>query len=198
MGVATAVALVGAGVSAYSAYDASKKKKEAKKALENLPTPETSNVADGLTVSTRGADLRTQEAGRTSASAIDALRGSGARGVIAGVGAVQAQNDLTAQSVGANLDEQQKNIDMTKANDNVRIQGVKENRYNNDVSALSSQYNSAQDAENKGIANTIQGVGSAGQAYENSRATKGMTPEQKLEYERLKNLNKSPAKSNGG
>ena len=140
--------------------------------------------------------MRTQEAGRTSASAIDALRGSGARGVIAGVGAVQAQNDLTTQSIGANLDEQQKNIDIMKANDNVRIQGVNENRYNNDVSALSSQYNSAQDAQNQGIANTIQGVGSAGQAYENSRATKGMTPEQKLEYERLKNLNKSPAKSN--
>lgn len=166
---------MGAGVSAYSAYDASKKKKEAKKALENLPTPETSNVADGLTVSTRGADLRTQEAGRTSASAIDALRGSGARGVIAGVGAVQAQNDLTAQSVGANLDEQQKNIDMIKANDNVRIQGVNENRYNNDVSALSSQYNSAQDAQNQGIANTLSFAKSAGTAYKNRDVKTGTT-----------------------
>lgn len=116
--------------------------------------------------------MRTQEAGRTSASAIDALRGSGARGVIAGVGAVQAQNDLTTQSIGANLDEQQKNIDMIKANDNVRIQGVNENRYNNDVSALSSQYNSAQDAENQGIANTIQGLGSASASYSGAKNTK--------------------------
>ena len=162
MGVATVTALVGAGISAYSAIDAANKKKKAARALQNLPTPETSNVAENLTVSTRGADLRTEEAGRTSASAIDALRGSGARGIIGGVGAVQAQNAITAESIGANLDEQQKNIDIMKANDEVRIQGVKEGRYQSDVAGLSSQINSAEDAKKQSIANTLSFAQSAG------------------------------------
>lgn len=173
MGVATSLAVIGTGVSAYSAIDESKKKKNAQKALENLPTPDTSNVAENLQVSTRGADLRTQEAGRTSASAIDALRGSGARGIIGGVGAVQAQNAITAESIGANLDEQQKNIDIMKANDEVRIQGVKEGRYQSDVAGLSSQINSAEDAKKQSIENTLSFAKSAGTAYKNRNIKSG-------------------------
>lgn len=179
MGVATATALVGAGISAYSAINEANKKKKAAKALKNLPTPETSNVAESLTVSTRGADLRKEEAGRSSASAIDALRSSGTRGVIGGVGKVVAENNAVSADIGANLDEQQKDIDRMKAGDNVRIQGVREQRYQSDVAGLSSQIDSAQDAQNQGIANTIQGLGNAGQAYSDYRADSGLTPEQR-------------------
>ena len=171
MGVATATALVGAGISAYSAYDSAQKKKKAARALENLPTPETSNVAENLTVSTRGADLRKEEAGRTSASAIDALRGSGTRGVVGGVGNVVANNNAVNADIGANLDEQQKDIDRLKAEDERRIQGIDENRYQSDVAGLSSQIDSAEDSKRQGITNTIQGLGSAGQAYENRNLT---------------------------
>lgn len=179
MGVATATALVGAGISAYSAYDSAQKKKKATRALENLATPETSNVAENLTVSTRGADIRKESAGRSSASAIDALRSSGTRGVIGGVQKVVAENNAVSADIGANLDEQQKDIDRMKAGDNVRIQGVKEQRYQSDVAGLSSQIDSAEDTKRQGIANTIQGLGSAGQAYSEYRETKDMTPEQR-------------------
>lgn len=167
MGVATATAIIGTGMSAYQAIDSANKKKKASKALANLKTPETSNVAENLTVSTRGAEIRKESAGRASASAIDALRGSGTRGIIGAVGKVVAENNAVSADIGANLDEQQKDIDRMKAGDDVRIQGVKEQRYQSDVAGLSSQIDSANDSKNQAIANTIQGLGSAGQAYGN-------------------------------
>jgi len=131
--------------------------------------------------------LRKEEAGRTSASAIDALRGSGTRGVVGGIGNVIANNNAVSADIGANLDEQQKDIDRLKANDEIRIQGVDEDRYKSDVAGLSSQIDSAQDAQNQGIANTIQGIGGAGQAYSEYRATRGMTPAQRLAFKNAKN-----------
>jgi len=123
--------------------------------------------------------LRREEAGRTSATAIDALRGSGTRGVVGGVGNVVANTNAVNADIGANLDEQQKDIDRLKAEDERRIQGVNETRYQNDVAGLSSQIDSAQDAQNQGTANTIQGLGSAGQAYENRK----LTPAQRYKIE---------------
>ncbi len=153
---------LGAGLGIYQAIDAGNKKKSAMRALNNLPTPELTNVAKDLQVSTLGSDLRTQEAGRTTASAIDASRAGGARAIIGSVGAIQTQNDIVAQSNASNLDEQQKAIDQMKAEDEKRIQGITEQRYQNDVSALSSQINSSEDAKNQGIANAFQSIGSGG------------------------------------
>jgi hypothetical protein len=68
---------------------------------------------------------------------------------------VDAQNKATEQSIAANLDEQQKNIDVIKANDNIRLQGIEENRYQRDVAGLSSQINASNAEMNQGIANTM-------------------------------------------
>ena len=149
------IGVAGLGYSAYSAIDENKKAKDAQKALEGLPTPELTNVAKDLQVSTLGADLRKEESARTTASAIDALRSGGQRTIIGGAGQIQANNDLVNQSISANLDEQQKAIDVMVAQDEQRIQGIKEQRYNNDVEALSSQINSANDAKAQAIGNAF-------------------------------------------
>jgi hypothetical protein len=157
MAAVTSVVISGAALaySSYSAIDASNEKKSAKRALEGLTTPELNNVANDLQVSTLGADLRKEESARTTASSIDALRSGGQRALIGGISSVQANNDLVSKSISANLDEQQKAIDVFKAQDEQRIQGVTEQRYNNDVNALSSQINSANDAKNQAIANAF-------------------------------------------
>lgn len=181
MGVATGVALAGVAVSAYSAHKAAKDKKKAAKALEDLKTPEATNVAENLTVSTRGADLRKEEAGRNSASAVDALRGGGARAIIGGIGNVQANNNAVSAEIGANLDEQQKDIDKMKANDEIRIQGIGEDRYKSDVASLSSQIDEAENTKRQAIGSAVQGLGSAAQSFKTYQAGKGLTKEQKLE-----------------
>ena len=155
MAAATAIAIGSTLYSGYQAYNSSKEKESAKRALDGLAKPVNVNVADGLQVSTLGANMRREEQGRVSASEVDALRGSGTRGIIGGVGAVDAQNKATEQSIAANLDEQQKNIDIMKANDNIRLQGIEENRYQRNVAGLSSQINASNAEMNQGIANTL-------------------------------------------
>jgi hypothetical protein len=182
MGVATGIAIAGAATSAYSAYDASQKKKSAQKALNNLQTPELVNSFKDQQVSTLGSDLRKQEASRTTASSIDALRGAGARGIIGGIGAVQDNNNKMNAEIGANLDEQQKNINNNIAQDNLNIRGINEGRFQDKVTGLSSQINSAENAKQQGIGNTINGLTTAGSEYNAYKDKKGMTPEQIANY----------------
>jgi len=153
---------VGAGISLVNAISEGRKKKSAQKALEALQAPELTNVAENLQVSTRGADLRKTEAGRNTASAMDAVRGGGSRSIIGSVGKIQENNNAVNAEIGASLDEQQKDIDKLKAEDNRRIQGVKEKRYQDDVAGLSSQIDTANDAKNQSIANTFQGLSDVG------------------------------------
>lgn len=150
--------VVGMGMGVVQAIQARKREKKAQKALENLPIPELNNAFKNQQVSTIGADLRKQEAGRNSASAIGALRGGGARAIIGGIGKVQANNNQVNAEIGANLDEQQKDINMNIAQDETNLRGYKEDRYRSDVSALSSQLNSAINDKKQGIGNAIKGA----------------------------------------
>lgn len=161
MGNAASIATsaLGTGYSIYSAFESNSRKKSAQNALNNLKSPELTNAFKDQQVSTLGSDLRRQEAGRNTASSIDALKGGGARAIIGGIGQVQANNNQVNAEIGANLDQQQKDINMNKAQDDINIRNIKENRYNNDVNSLSSQINSASDSENQSIANAFQGIG---------------------------------------
>jgi len=168
MAVASSIALVGAGVSAYTAINEANRKKKAQKALEELKTPELSNVAENLQVSTLGSDLLKEETARNNATQVEALREAGTRGVVGGIGAVSARTNAQNERIAANLDEQQKEIDRLAAQDETRIQSVQENRNIRDVSALSSQYDAANEAQQMAIGNTIQGLGSAASSYAGS------------------------------
>jgi hypothetical protein len=168
-GTAT-VAVVGGVI---KANKAKKEKKKAELALANLKTPDKQNIADGLTVSTRGADLRREELGRNSANVVDSIRGAGVRGIVGGIGSVQANNNSINADISANLDEQQKDIDKIKANDKVRLQGIEEDRYIRDVEGLSSQINSASNDKRQANAQIIGGITSAGTAIGGKYGDKG-------------------------
>lgn len=146
-----------------------KKKKKAEDALNNLQTPELVNAFKDQQVSTLGSDLQKQESGRNSATAINALRGGGARAIIGGIGAVEDNTNKVNAEIGANLDMQKKDINMNIANDNVNIRGMKEQRYQNDVAGLSSQINAANDDMKQGIGNAINGATTAASAYDSAR-----------------------------
>lgn len=176
--VAVGVAAVGTTM---SIIEKSKQKKAAKRAaaaIANHKRPELTNVADGLQVSTRGADLEREEVARNSATSLDALSDAGTRALGVGVGRVAAVNADSNARIGANLDEQQKSIDMIRAQDNATIRGIKEDRSTADLAALSSQYNAANQAQQDANANIIQGLGTAGNAFAN-RDNTGRTPKVK-------------------
>ena len=166
---------LGAGFSIYNAISEGAKKRSAQRALEGLTAPPVTNVAENLQVSTRGADLRTQEAGRNTASSVDALRSGGARALIGGIGNVQANNNAVTSEIGANLEKKKKDIDRMKAEDERRIQVVNEQRYQSDVKGLSSQIDSANDAKNQSIANAYQGVSDLGSSLNPAKTATSTT-----------------------
>lgn len=151
-----------AGLGIYNIIRGSKEQRDAQKALENYQRQELNNAYDNVQVSTRGADLQREEQARLASSQVDALQGAGTRGLVAGLGRVETGNQRVNLGIGANLDEQQKAIDQMKAEDDVRIRMMQENREQNDINALSSQYQAGKQDANMGMGNIVQGFGSLG------------------------------------
>ena len=156
MGVATSMAIIGGVASAAQAIKGAQQAKEAEQALNNLPVPQLVNPYENLTVSRLGADLQTQESQRTAASNIEALQGAGVRGLVGGVGRVQSLEQQQMQQVAADLDAQQKQIDMAKAQGASQIQGMEEQRFKENRAALSSQYSQGNQQMWTGIGGVAQ------------------------------------------
>lgn len=167
MAVVTAVAIgaVGVGMSGYQAYKGSQQAEEAKKALENLPVQELKNPYENLQVSTMGADLKQQEQQRLEASQIEALQGAGVRGVVGGLGRVEAGSQAVAQQTGADLDAQRKAIDQAIASGNMTVQQMEEQRKNANIAALSSQVSAGQQQQWAGLQGMAQSASAAVSGY---------------------------------
>ncbi len=155
---------VGALRSGLQALQGAKQKRRAEKALENYRRQELTNKAKDSTVSTRGADMQQEQQARLQAGQIDALAGAGTRGLIGGLGRVEAGSQQVSQQIGANLDEQQKAIDRQIMQEEINLRSMTEQRENADLSALSSQYNSGNQQMWSGIGgvaqSAISGLGS--------------------------------------
>lgn len=154
---------LGGGI--YNIIEGGKQKRAAAGALGAYDRQDLTNIANGLTVSRLGADLQREDQSRLAASQVDALRGAGTRGLIGGLGRVETGNQLVGQRIAADLDQQQKNIDMTRAEDQARIRSMQEARENADIAALSSQYQAGRQQMMQGIGNVIQAGGSAANAF---------------------------------
>ena len=158
MGVASAG--ISAGLGIYQAIKGSKEQRDASRALNEYQRQQLDNAYDNVQVSTRGADLQREEQARLASSQVDALQGAGTRALVGGLGRVETGNQRVNLGIGANLDEQQKAIDQMKAEDDVRIRMMQENREQNDINALSSQYQAGKQDANMGMGNIVQGFGS--------------------------------------
>lgn len=158
MAAATSIAMAGVGLlgSGYQAIKGAKDAKDAKNALENYQRQELSNIAEGLQVSTLGADLQREEQARLAQSQVDALAGAGARGVLGGLGRVEAGNQMTTRQIAADLDMQQRQIDQMRAQDEANIRSMQEQREMQDIAGLSSQYNAGNQMMWQGIGGIAQ------------------------------------------
>ena len=112
---------------------------KARKALENFQRQELKNITEGMRVSTLGAELQTQEAQRRFATSVDALRSGGVRGVVGGLGQQEQLQQRQQQQISADLDRQQREIEMMRAQDEARIRVMQEERDTFDIGRLSGQ-----------------------------------------------------------
>jgi hypothetical protein len=179
MAAATSIAMGGIGLlgSGFQALKGAKDARDAKNALENYKRQELSNVAEGLQVSTLGADLQREEQARLASSQVGALQGAGVRGLVGGLGRVEAGNQAVSREIAADLDMQQKQIDQMYAQDQAQIRSMQEQREVSDISGLSSQYNAGNQMMWDGIGGIAQtgmsGLGALGKA--NTSGVSGAT-----------------------
>ena len=157
--------------------EASNKKKIAREIAKQKETPLT-NIADTMQVSTMGSDLQKQQQSQLAATQTDALKEGGTRALIGGIGSVTAASQDSNARIAAGLDEQVSNISNVRAQDEQRIQSMKDQRANAKLAALSSQYNAASQNQAQGMATMVQGAGMAGNALANAPAR---TPKAKKE-----------------
>jgi hypothetical protein len=158
MGVATGGQL---GLGIYNAFEQSKNKLEAQRALEDYQRQEleNSNVYKNMRIATMGTDLQKEEQARLASTQMDTLAGAGVRGVIGGTGRVQANSERVNNQIASDLERQQIERERLIASDNANIRSMIENREQNDINALSSQYNTAVDSQQMAFGNILSATG---------------------------------------
>ena len=112
---------------------------KARKALENFQRQELKNITEGMRVSTLMAEQNTQEAQRRFDTSVDALRSAGVRGVVGGLGRQEMLAQDVQQKISADLDRQQREIEMMRAQDEARIRVMQEERDTFDIGRLAGQ-----------------------------------------------------------
>lgn len=161
-------AAVGLGLSAIGGISkmigGGRRKRQAIRELRNLQNSrqDFTNINEGRRISTRGADLAREEAQRTTASSLETLASGGIRGAVGGVGAVNQANINASRQIGANLDQQQMQLDRDFARDKARIQSMNEQRQIQDEVNTQAAINAAQQDQYSGLGDIAAGAFSAG------------------------------------
>jgi hypothetical protein len=187
MGVATGIAAgVGLLGSGFQAIKGQQQARAAQRELENYQRQELRSPYEDVQVSTMGADLQREEQARLAASQVESLQGAGVRGLVGGLGRVEAGGQMMNAQIGANLDEQRRNIDMALAQDRGTIRGMQEQREMQDIAALSSQYN----AGNQMFWSGLGGMAQSGLSVLPSLDGQSLTPEQRQERFNVRQANK--------
>ncbi len=150
-----AVPLVGLAASvATSAIQSSQAKKAQQAAQKNIndyQRQDLVNPANGLQVSTLGADRQREDLARTMATYANLASMGGTRGITALAPNLISQQNAQEAQIAANLDEQQARIDQIRANAQLGVMNMQEQREYNDLAGLGTQLDlaNARAAESK-------------------------------------------------
>lgn len=134
---------VSAGVSGIQMAQANKQKKEAQSAIDNYQRQTLTNPYNSLQVSTLGADRQREDLARTLATYGGMAAMGGSRGIAATLPNLLEQQNAQEAQIAANLDQQQAQINQLKAGGDAQIQGMTEQRENNDLLGYGNLLNNA-------------------------------------------------------
>lgn len=138
-----------------------KQVRDAKRAAKKFRRQEIRNAHRDRRISTRGAELQREEMQRGTATTVDALQAGGIRGVVGGVGKVQAANNLSSWQIGAGLDQQQVALEESKARDEAYMRQMQEKRDDAELANIQAQMNAGHQTKASGWGDIAQSTGSA-------------------------------------
>lgn len=162
MGVATASALIGTGLSAYQTIKAGSDRKKAERDAANYNRQDLINSYKNIQLSTYGTDVMKEQSARNAATMIDASRSGGARTVASTLPRIQANLNSVDQQIAMDLEKQDIARQRDIARGEERLTLIKEQRDIDNLNAISSQYNAANQDFNRGLWGVASGISSLG------------------------------------
>lgn len=160
----TALAGMGGGIAKF--FEGSAMQRDAQDYINKFKWQDLQNPMANLQVSTLGADLQKEQQNLASSQDIAALQQGGTRALVGGLGRVEAQRNLTNRTLASNLDEQQKAINMAKAQQDVANQNMIEQRQANELQGYGQMLSTGFGTKYQGINDIANAFGAAGQAYQ--------------------------------
>lgn len=157
-------AAISAGVAGYQIYQGEQAKKRAKADMNEYERADLDNAFEDMQISTVGSDLMREELQRGSASFVDTLQQGGSRMVTAGLPRVQSGLINGANEARNYLDSQVIARDKMIAGDNVNLRGIREQRDNENLSAISSEYHAGRQDSWSGMLGLASSAMAAGRA----------------------------------
>jgi hypothetical protein len=123
--------------------------------IDGFSFDELTNPYKDAQISTAGAEMRAEEAARVSSTVVQAGRAGGTRGIAATAGRVQAQNNTVNRDIAAGLDEQQKAIDQSIAQDETRIRAMQEKRQSDELAGYGNMVDVGRDMRQSGMGDLV-------------------------------------------
>jgi len=156
MAAATSILMGGAALagSALQIDQGLKQTKEGEAALNDFERQELQNIFEDMPISLLGSNIRREDTSQMNANLTDAARNSGIRGVFGALPRIQAMGNQAARQNQLDVDNQVMKRNYAIAGDEGRIQGMQENRDNQDLAGIGQQIAVGQQ-------NTMSGIGSA-------------------------------------
>lgn len=164
--MATATAAVGLASGAAKFFEGRAAQKKAEQFIQNFQWQDLQNPFENVQVSTLGADLRSQEAARTTATTVDAIRSGGTRAIAGNMGRAQAQNNLVNREIAANLDQEQAQLNKMAAQQDVVNQNMVEQRQANELQGYGQMMNVGMGMKYGGLTSIANAAGVLGQSID--------------------------------
>ena len=128
-----------------------RQEKQAQRALNEFEFQDLENAYEDIPISTLGSDLIREESARTTSSVLSAARGSGIRGLLGALPAIQSQNNNVNRQAQLDLDNQAQQRNRLIAQDNQNIRAIQEQRDRDELQGIGNLLNTGQQNSFSGL-----------------------------------------------
>lgn len=168
---ATTAAILAGGASLVQIGSSLKSGGDARKAIRNFRSQDLVNPYGALTVDTTKADQQTEANLSNFATATEALRESGSRGVFSGIPRLTEANQILQEAISADLSRQAQENKIRFAQGEENIRAIRENREQMALQGLGQQLQTSR----QDLVSGVSGLISSGLAFGSS--LDGRTPQ---------------------
>nr|WP_315173579.1 hypothetical protein [uncultured Flavobacterium sp.] len=161
MAVATSMAIIGGLGLAKGVFDtisASKRQKKHQAELDAYQRQALTNKYKDMQISTIGSDMMREESSRNMATAMNTIGNAGTRAIIGATPKLVAEQNNVDRTIQKELDDQLMKKNYAIAADDVRIQGMQEQREIGDLAGLGNAVDTARQDMNMGMNTALNGA----------------------------------------